>query len=325
MNITNIKNLVQSDLAASKQLITNSCNSNVPLINNIISYLLNNDGKLIRPLITILCSHLCDYTGKEHLNIAAALELIHAASLLHDDIIDNATLRRGQITANYKWNNDAAVLAGDFLLAKSSQIIASINNTEILTTLATATSTIVEGEMLQLINKNNIDITETTYIQIISAKTAKLFEMAATLPTMLTHCSTDIKRNLATYGLHLGIAFQLIDDLLDYDYQKTAPNKLGKIIGKDLNEGKLTLPIIYLLAHGSTKEKILTKEVINTKTPELLPELQTAIASSGAIAYTIGLVNKEATLAKQAISSFVSSAYKDAACDLVNFIISRDY
>ena len=310
MNFSDIKALVEPDLIASKKIIAASCYSNVPLIIDISSHLLNSNSKQIRPLITILCSYLCDYRGEQHINIAAALELIHTATLLHDDVIDNSKLRRGQTTANYRWGNDTAVLIGDFFLAKSSQIITALNNIEILKTVNATICDIVEGELLQLANKNNLAITQKTYLQIISAKTAKLFELAAALPATLADCSQDVKKNIAAYGMHLGIAFQLTDDLLD---------------PQDLTEGNLTLPIIYLLTHGSKQEKNFIKEVIHTQAKEVMPELQTIIASSGAIAYTIKHAKQEATLAKEALSTFANSIYKDAAYCLIDFIISRDY
>lgn len=309
MNFADINTLVALDLIASKNFIVNHSRSNVPLINDIMSHLLNGNSKLMRPLVAILCSYLCGYRGQEHINIAAALELIHTATLLHDDIIDNSDLRRGQLTTNYKWGNEAAVLAGDFLLAKAGGIFTAINNIEILQTVNATICAIVEGEILQLANKNNLAIDKTTYLQTIAAKTAKLFELAAILPAILTDSAPDIKNNIASFGRHFGLAFQLIDDLHDY---------------QDLLEGNLTLPIIYLLHNGTKQEKLFINAIINTKDRSLLPELQIIIASSGAIAYTIKHAKREAILAKEALSTFANSIYKDAACCLIDFIITRD-
>lgn len=319
MTLTNIKKLLKRDLNSVEQLISNSCVSGVSIINEIISYLLNTKGKMIRPITNILSAYICKYPEQAHINLSAAIELIHTATLLHDDVIDNANLRRGVTTVNYKWGNKPAVLVGDFLITKASQIIASINNTEILNIFTSTTCIIAEGEMLQFVNRNNINIKETTYLEIITKKTAKLFETAAISAAILSDCSLEIKNHMANYGLHLGIAFQLINDLIDC---QTINQEAAY---KDIQEGNITLPIIFLLANGTQQEKNLVQEIINTKYTKLLPLLQTAIASSKAIAYTIDLAKKEASLAKEALSNFVNSAYKTAAIELLDLVIAYKY
>ena len=317
MKFADIKNLIKTGLDKTTLLIQTSCTTNVSLLEDIITYLMKQQGKMIRPIITILCSYLCNYKENEIINISAALELIHNATLLHDDIIDNANIRRGQMPINCKWGNDTTVLVGDFLLAKASQIIASINNTEILKIISATTCTIAEGELLQLTNRNNINISEQTYLEIITKKTAVLFETTATIPAVLANSSAEIKNNLSSYGLHLGIAFQLINDLTDYQKDR------GENIYKDLKEGFLTLPLIYLLSNGNKKEKSLIQEIINTKEPKLLRQLSEIITNSNAVAYTIELIKKEAKLAKQAILDFEGSIYKTALIDLIDYI--NDY
>ena len=323
MQFSEIKHLLQEQLTFCQQIILSTCNSNLPLVNAIVTNLLNSNSKLLRPMVTLLAAALANYHDKEHLQIAAALELLHAATLLHDDVIDNSDLRRGQVSANSKWGNNIAVLAGDFLLAKSSALLADLRNVEIVTTTANATSTIVEGELLQLLHKNNLALCEKTYMKIITAKTAKLFELTAVLPTLLTTSSIEIRPALAKYGLNLGIAFQLIDDALDY--QPTATKQLGKNTGQDFLEGNITLPIIYLLNHGSTAEKALIKTAFSHNHTELWPELKTIIASSGAIAYTMEYAKQAANLAKTNLQILPPSVYRDAACSLVDFVLTRNY
>jgi octaprenyl-diphosphate synthase len=317
MHLNNIKKLIQQDLNRTKQLIHNSYTSKSPLINEITLHLINTEGKMIRPVASILSAHLCGYTEQDHLKLASSIELIHTATLLHDDVIDNANLRREKISTNYKWGNKPAILTGDFLMAKASQIITTINNQDILNLFTSTTCTIVEGEMLQFANRNNINISETTYLDIISKKTAALFEAATITPAILANCPLTIKHNIANYGSHLGISFQLMNDLLDY--QETTDHFPSY---KDIQEGNITLPIIFLLANGTQQEKNLVQEIINTKDTKLLPLLHTAIASSKAIAYTIDLAKKEASLAKEALSNFVNSAYKTAAIELLDLVIA---
>lgn len=323
MNFAGITKLIQADLTLVKDLIQANCSSQVPLINTVALHLANNAGKMLRPIVTILCAKIAGLNNNAHIQIAAALEMLHTATLLHDDIVDNANLRRGNITANYSWGNDVAVLAGDFLLAKAAHNIAVLNNPTLSAQLTNAMCSIAEGEVLQLLNKNNVEISQDTYLQIIAKKTASLFIMAATLPAILNNCDPEIIEHLASYGKHLGIAFQLIDDLLDYQVEH---NNTGKNIGADLQEGKITMPVINLLSLGNAKDKQLLQRILETQDLKLLPELQTAIAKTGAIAYTKSLAEQEIAQAKLAISKVINdSAYKKAAVSLLDFIIARNY
>ena len=314
---TYLQQLFATELAATKQLIQSNCNASVPLINKIIEHLLSGDSKLLRPIISFIAAKLSNYAGDHHLHIAAAVEMLHAATLLHDDIVDNASMRRGKISANYRWGNDAAVLAGDFLLAKAADQLAALDNIAIVQSMTKAMCAIAEGEMLQLIHKNNLAITEDTYLQIITAKTATLFAMAATLPTMLSQPATIDAAKISQYGLHLGIAFQLMDDLQDLQQP-------GGKISADLQEGRITLPLIYLLQHGGSKEYGLVEQALANKAAESWQELQTAIARSGAIAYTVQRAKQALSVASNAIAGFAASPQKEAASAVLNAIMLSD-
>ncbi len=322
MSLESIKNLVKTDFKEVDKIVTSSLRSHINLISEVGTYMIKGGGKRLRPLLVLLCARAIGYKGTQHLALAAVVEFIHTATLLHDDVIDDSELRRGRKTANYIWSNEASILVGDFLYSRAFQMMLQVGNLDILQIFADATNTIAEGEILQLINKNNPDTSETNYLDVIRCKTAKLFEAATEFCAILKNCPAAVRATIAQFGLHLGIAFQLIDDLLDY---QKPHNELGKAIGKDLSDGKPTLPIIYLLKYGTSKEKEMVHEAISTGNVKNFAAIQYAIARSGAIEYTVNLAKKEGEVAKKAIAELAASPYQEAALALVDFAILRQH
>lgn len=323
MELAEITEPVKADFDKVNKLIIENLYSQVPLINEIGNYLIQAGGKRLRPLLVLLCARACGYREDAHLALAVAIEFIHNATLLHDDVIDTAALRRGRETSNNVWGNEAAVLVGDFLYSRAFQLMVNSGNHAVLKIIADATNAIAEGEVLQLQSQHNPATTESEYFTIIGNKTARLFAAGAEIGAVLTGCSPELCQTVAQYGFHLGNAFQLIDDLLDYQF---APqSELGKNIGNDLAEGKPTLPIIYLLQHGSVAERQLIADAINSGSIEQLPAIQTAIANSNAHSYTLQLAQQQAMLAKQNIAELPRSEFQDAAINLIDFIITRRY
>ena len=323
MQLEEIKSIVKSEYLQVERLIGSGFTTHITFINEVSSSLIKSGGKRLRPLVVLLCTRALGYKDNQHIPIAAAIELIHSATLFHDDVIDDSILRRGEKTANYIWGNEAAVLIGDFLYSKACQLIVNSSNKELLRILANATNIITTGEILQLLNQKNQNLTEETYFEIIRTKTAKLFEAAAELSAVLTDSSSETRITMTQYGLHLGIAFQIIDDLLDY--QDNSNNKLGKNIGDDFAKGKLTLPIIYLLKNGSQKEKTFIEKAIKNGDVKSFGEVQNTILNSNAIEYTINIAKQEASLAKNALTTLNDSTYKDAAMALVDFVVNRTH
>ena len=249
MKLKQIKKTTEKDFKEVNKLINYSLYSKVSLINNIEKYITESEGKRIRPLIVLLITQALGYKKLNHILLSVVIEFIHTATLLHDDVVDESSKRRGKITTNIQWGNKTAILVGDFLYSRAFQIMTKIKNQKILNIIAKTTNIIAEGEVLQLLSQNNENITELEYLNIIYRKTAILFETAASTSAILTKCSQKIYENISKYGKHLGMAYQLVDDLLDYTSQE---EKFGKVLGNDLKEGKTTLPLIYLInTHNS--------------------------------------------------------------------------
>lgn len=322
MLITRLKHAVSNDLNKVDKLIMSSLYSDITLVQDIGKYIIKGGGKRLRPLLVLISANACGYNGDQQVTLAAVIEFIHTATLLHDDVVDSSMLRRGNATANNKWGNEAAVLVGDFLYSRAFQLMVTTKNIEILRIIANATNTIAEGEVLQLLHQHNPETTEKNYLHMIRCKTAKLFEAAAEVGAVLANTTQHIQLALAQYGLHLGTAYQLIDDMLDY---QSDSEEFGKILGNDLAEGKPTMPLLYLLQYGSTEQKALVTGAISNPSNYKLQEIQQAIISSGAIEYTLAFAKREIDLAKQAISELDDSAHKNAALDLADFVISRDH
>ncbi len=321
MTLSEIRALIQDDIQATDQLILSKLASDVVLINQIGHYIINSGGKRLRPLLVLLTARACGYQGKHHLTLAAVIEFIHTSTLLHDDVVDESTTRRGNQTANEVWGNAASVLVGDFLYSRSFEMMVEPGNMRVMEILSETTNVIAEGEVLQLLNCHDADTSTERYMEVIHRKTAKLFEAATHLGAVLAE-TPEYENCLTEYGRHLGAAFQLIDDALDY---MADASTLGKNLGDDLAEGKPTLPLIYVLETGTETDKTLVRRAIETEGISLLEEVTEAIQRTGAIEYTQQVAAEEVKKAKQAIADFPDSSYKNALLSLADLAIHRNH
>ncbi|HLA75623.1 MAG TPA: octaprenyl diphosphate synthase [Gammaproteobacteria bacterium] len=322
MNLQAIQSLVSDDMRAVDSLIQQRLRSEVVLINQLGQYIVRSGGKRLRPMLVLLSARALGYSGSQHITLAAIIEFIHTATLLHDDVVDASVLRRGQETANTIWGNEASVLVGDFLYSRAFEMMVEVGRMRVMEILAHATNTIAEGEVLQLLNCHNADATEENYLQVIRYKTAKLFEAAARLGAVITEQPEAVEEALSCYGIHLGTAFQLIDDALDYSAKA---EELGKNIGDDLAEGKPTLPLIHAMRTGSAEQAALVRQAIEDGGLENIGAVSAAIESTGAIAYTARSASVEAGKALQALAQLPASPYRDALQALAEFSVSRSY
>ena len=311
---------VARDFEAVNQLIISHIDSDVGLVEDIGSYLIVAGGKRLRPLLVLLVAKALQYSGNKHHNLAAIIEFIHSATLLHDDVVDMSDLRRGRLTANAKWGNAPSVLVGDFLYSRAFQMMVAIGDMHIMKTLSDTTNMISEGEVQQLINVNQPDITEDVYLAVIRKKTAILFEAACETAAILSDACDDQKQQLIAYGYHLGLAFQLIDDALDYTGNA---EDLGKNIGNDLAEGKPTLPLIYAMTQSSDDESRLIADSIRNGDISRLAQIVDIIHQSGALDYTLNLAKGHAASAVSALRSLPDSTYKQAMIELAEFSVDR--
>lgn len=322
MNLEAIKALIQTDLDSTDRLIERQLNSTIPLINQLSQHIIHSGGKRLRPMLVLLSAKAFGYQGDKHITLAAIIELIHTATLLHDDVVDGSSLRRGKQTANDIWGNPASVLVGDYLYSRTFQMMVEIGAMPVMTLLSQATNTIAEGEVLQLLNRHNAHITEADYLQIISNKTGALFSVATQLGAVLSERSTVEIEAMTHFGLLLGMAFQIADDLMDY---QAAADVIGKNIGDDLAEGKTTLPLIYALKHGNAEQRSLIEAAITQASTEKLPEILKVIESTGAMQYTYEIAQAKANQASQQLSIIPDSAYRNALLGLAQFAIKRHY
>lgn len=305
------------------EVIRVKLHSDVVLVRQVGEYIINSGGKRLRPALVLLSSGAFSYTGKHHHNLAAIIEFIHTATLLHDDVVDASELRRSKATANALFGNATSVLVGDFLYSRSFQMMVEVNNMRIMQVLADATNTIAEGEVLQLINCRDPNVNEENYLQVIRYKTAKLFEAATRLGAILSDVSPEEEESIASYGMHLGTAFQLTDDMLDYsgDYHDT-----GKNLGDDLAEGKPTLPLIYAMKNGSKEQaNIVSKAIQNGGGEGMLESVLKVIHETGALDYTRKKAEAESYIATEAISLLPDSQYKECLLQLAVFAVSRNH
>ncbi len=303
-------------------LIRRRLHSDVVLINQLGYYIVNSGGKRLRPMLVLLAARACGYEGNQHIKLAAIIEFIHTATLLHDDVVDASELRRGHETANAIWGNESSVLVGDFLYSRAFEMMVEVGSMPIMEILAHATNTIAEGEVLQLLNCHNADTTEVQYMEVIQSKTAKLFEAASQIGAVLGGQSASVERALAAYGMHLGTAFQLIDDVLDFS---ASPEEIGKNVGDDLAEGKPTLPLIHAMHQGESHEAQLIRGAIEIGGLEHIDEVLAAIESTGAIAYTDKIARKEAANAIAQLQVLPESEHKGALIALCEFSVERKY
>ena len=321
MNIKQIQQLSSIDMTQVNQLITEQLSSDVALINQLGFYIINSGGKRIRPLITVLVAQALNVHNPQMTKLAAIIEFIHTATLLHDDVVDESDLRRGEKTANALFGNAASVLVGDFLYSRSFEMMTELENLKVMKVLASATNVIAEGEVLQLMNCNNPDTTEQTYMDVIYFKTAKLFEAATQLVAVLGGQPKAIEDALLDYGKYLGTAFQLTDDVMDY---ASDAEEMGKNTGDDLAEGKPTLPLLYAMQHGTTKQVALIREAIEKANGmEYFDEIMQALNETNALEYTKQRAIEESEKAILAISILPESEYKQALISLANIAANR--
>jgi len=322
VDIQSIYSLIEDDMSAVDSMIQSRLQSDVVLINQLGTYIINSGGKRLRPSLAILCARTCGYKGEEHINLATIIEFIHTATLLHDDVVDNSDMRRGRETANNLWGNEASVLVGDFLYTRSFEMMVEMDSMRLMKILSHTTNVIAEGEVLQLLNCNDADTTEDSYLEVIHHKTAKLFEAAGLLGAVISQASPDVEQAMSSYAMHLGSAFQLIDDLLDYS---ESSETIGKNIGDDLAEGKPTLPLIYAMKHGTPLQAKLIRTAIEEGQRDKIDEVISIIEQTGAIEYTAQAAHNEVNQAISALSIVDDSPYKEALIGLANFSISRSF
>jgi octaprenyl-diphosphate synthase len=321
-DIEDIRRLLRAETQAVDRLILERLRSDVALINELGRYIINSGGKRLRPLLVLLASRACGYRGHDHIELAAVIEFIHTATLLHDDVVDASDLRRGNQTANAIWGNEAAVLVGDFLYSRSFEMMVSIGSMRVMEILSRTTNIIAEGEVLQLLNCHDPDTTEKRYRDVIRYKTAKLFEASAQLGAVLGKQPAHIEQAMACFGMHLGTAFQLIDDALDYGSSR---EDIGKNIGDDLAEGKPTLPLIHAMRNGTPEQVTAIRQAIENGGLDRIATVLEAIESTQAIAYTAQSAQDEADLAVEALAELPASPYKEALYGLAEFSVNRSY
>jgi octaprenyl-diphosphate synthase len=322
MDLAPILALTRTDREAVDREIDRRLNSDVALINQLGAYIIHSGGKRLRPLLVTLSARALGYAGDRHVALAAIIEFIHTATLLHDDVVDASAMRRGQSTANMVWGNEASVLTGDFLYSRAFEMMVEVGSMRVMEILAKTTNTIAEGEVLQLLHCHDPEVTEENYLRVIYSKTAKLFEAAARLGAVIGDQPPAIEEAMAKYGMHLGTAFQLIDDVLDYTADSQA---LGKNVGDDLAEGKPTLPLLYALRTGSAAQQELLRSAIEQGGLDRTAEVVAAIESTGANAYTARKAEDEARCAAEALTAIPGSPYKQALLDLARFSVHRTH
>lgn len=321
-DIDAIRALSSADMEAVDQLIHARLSSEVALINQMGHYIVNSGGKRLRPLLVLLCARALNYNGTHHVDLAATVEFIHTATLLHDDVVDASELRRGKETANAVWGNEASVLVGDFLYSRAFQMMVAVGDMRVMEIMSKATNVIAEGEVLQLLNCGDASTTEARYLEVIHYKTAKLFEAACQLGAVISGGDASTEKAMAEYGMYLGTAFQLIDDVLDYS---ATSDEMGKNIGDDLAEGKPTLPLIYAMKHGTPAEAALIRNAIENSGLENIDAVVEIIHSNGALDYTAAAARIEADKAAEAIKALPASPYRDAMYTLAEFSVNRSY
>lgn len=322
MPIESIRSVIAKDMGEVDNVIQQKLHSQVVLVRQVSEYIIHSGGKRLRPALVILAAGLFDYKGTHHYNLAAVVEFIHTATLLHDDVVDESRLRRNQATANALFGNAASVLVGDFLYSRAFQMMVEVDNMRVMEVLADATNTIAEGEVLQLLNCHDPNVEEENYLQVIRFKTAKLFEAAGRLGAILGQATPAEEEALAAYGMHLGTAFQLVDDLLDYSGND---HDTGKNLGDDLAEGKPTLPLIFAMRAGTPDQANTVRHAIESGGKDGFEPVLRIIRETGALDYAKQCAQKEADMATSVISTLRDSIYKQCLLELAEFAVSRNY
>ena len=319
-NFSEIQSLMKIDMEKMDEILIDRLNSNVDLINQMSHYIIASGGKRIRPLLLLLCARATNYGGTDHHAMAVVIELIHTATLLHDDVVDESTTRRNQDTANELWGNAASVLVGDFLYSRAFEILVEPNSMSIMRILSKATNQIAEGEVLQLLNIKNDNVSQTEYFNVIEQKTACLFEAACKIGALLSDSSEKTINSLGDFGLHLGIAFQIIDDALDYESNSIA---MGKEVGDDLSEGKITLPMIYALEKTSGSENKILRDAIKTADASNIDKIINILCSVNAFEFTRKIAENESQKALKSLKNIPDSEYRSALKLLCEFSLNR--
>ncbi|UZD15884.1 octaprenyl diphosphate synthase [Gallibacterium anatis] len=323
MDLNEIQALSAKDMQAVNAMISQQLQSDVALINQLSFYIINGGGKRIRPLIAVLVANALNYQGDRHITCATFIEFIHTATLLHDDVVDESTLRRGKDTANAIFGNAASVLVGDFIYTRAFQLMARLGSLPVMQVMSDAVNVIAAGEVLQLMNCNDPDTTEQSYMQVIYSKTARLFEVAAECSALLSEATEQQVRAMKLYGRYLGTAFQLIDDVLDYCADV---DKLGKNLGDDLEEGKPTLPLLHAMQHASEDERQLIRSIIeHGHGRKYLAEVQAMMNKYQSLTYTIEKAKQEAQKAIDSLSVIDDNPYKEALISLAKISVERSY
>ncbi len=322
MSIAVIQEFLAGDMLAVDSVIRGRLASDVTLVRQVAEHIVNSGGKRLRPALVILCAGAFGYQGQHQYQLAAVVEFIHTATLLHDDVVDASDLRRGRTTANSLFGNAASVLVGDFVYSRAFQMMVEVGSMRVMQVLADATNVIAEGEVLQLMNCRNPDIDELHYLQVIRYKTAKLFEAATRLGAILGGANSAQEQAVADYGMHLGTAFQLIDDVLDYSGDNKAT---GKNVGDDLAEGNPTLPLIHAIRHGAATEAELVRKAIREGGLSELQHVIAAVRSTGALDYTRRQAEAEARTASAALAVLPNSIQRDYLLQLADFAVTRNF
>lgn len=319
-----LSSIISEDIQAVNQLIVTKMGSSVPLIPQLAAHIIASGGKRLRPLLLLASARLCGYQGERHRNLAAAIEFIHTATLLHDDVVDTSDLRRGNPSANALFGNQASILVGDFLYSRSFQMMVEDGSLDVLRILSNASAIISEGEVLQLTAKNDCTTSEQAYLEIIRAKTAELFAAACRIGAIVAGRSASEEEALRTFGLNLGIAFQIVDDVLDYSAEQT---KLGKTVGDDFREGKITLPVILAIHRGNEAERTFWQRTLTQQNQHDgdLAFAQDILARHGALHDCIERARHYGSIARDALGLFPDSPVKSALQDVVDFTINRSF
>ncbi len=309
-------------MRAVDQVIRQSLHSEVVLINQVADYIINSGGKRLRPALVLLSAGVFGKVNTHHHTLAAVVEFIHTATLLHDDVVDESSLRRGRATANTLFGNAASILVGDFVYSRAFQMMVDVQNMRVMEILSEATNIIAEGEVLQLLNINDADISDEDYLRVIHYKTAKLFEAATRLGAVICDAPPETEAALAEYGMRIGTAFQLIDDVLDLSGES---EQIGKNLGDDIAEGKPTLPLLYAMRHGNAQQKNLIRKAIEQGGLNDISEVIQAVKETGALDYVRSIAETEAKLACQAIEKLPKNQHYQSLIDLAHFAVNRSY
>lgn len=312
--------VLQADFEAVNEFILDNLHSDVPLVEKIGHYIIESGGKRIRPILVLLAARSCGLQSTKHINLAAVIEYIHTATLLHDDVVDTSDLRRGKATANAKWGNAPSVLVGDFLYSRAFQMMVELQDMAVMNVVSNATNIIAEGEVLQLLNIKNPDVSEENYMKVILGKTAMLFEAAAESGAIIASATPEQREAMRLFGRHIGIAFQLVDDAMDYE---STSEEMGKNTGDDLAEGKTTLPLIYAMNKGNEAQKQLIRQAIRKGGLDDLSPIFEAISQTGALDYTHQQAREQANLAKAQLALLPDNDFTQVLATIADIAVER--